>query len=229
MAEGALRAGAHPSGWQGSTRILSRRFLAPAVFELELERPAEFRFLPGQRLRLRREGCDRDYSIASGPGEPGLRLLIRLFPEGRMSPWLAAAAPGTAIEGSGPHGYFLFDPAGGTPVFVAAGTGVAPFRSMAAAGAAGFVLFQGARTEAELFYRSLLEPRAGRYLGCLTRERPPRPAGTRAGRVIDALREDLPPGSYDFYLCGRGEMIRDALQVIDARFPGARVFTEAFS
>lgn len=228
MAEGTLSAGADPSGWQGRTRILSRRFLAPGVFELELERPAALRFLPGQRLRLRREGYDRDYSIASSPGEPGLRLLIRLFPEGRMSPWLAAVPPGTAVEGSGPHGYFLFDPAGVTPVFVASGTGIAPFRSMAAAGAAGFVLFQGARTGAELFYRRFLEARAGRYVGCLTRERPPLPAGTRAGRVTEALREDLTPGRYDFYLCGRGEMIRDALQVIDARFPGVRVFTEAF-
>ncbi len=229
MAQGSLRRGTEPSGWRGSTRILSRRFLAPAVFELELERPAALGFRPGQRLRLRREGCERDYSIASSPGEDGLRLLIRLFPGGKMTSNLAASAPGTVIEGSGPHGYFLFDAAGKTPVFVAAGTGIAPFRSMAASGAAGFVLLHGARTAAELFYRGFLEARAARYVGCLTRARPPLPAGTRPGRVTDALREDLAPGAYDFYLCGRSEMIRDALQVIDARFPQARVFTEPFS
>ncbi len=229
MAEGNLRPGTTPFRWRGSTRILSRRFLAPEVFELELERPAGLRFRPGQRLRLQREGCERDYSIASSPVETELRLLIRLFPEGRMTPGLAAAAPGTVIEGSGPHGYFLFDAPGATPVFVASGTGIAPFRSMAASGAAGFVLLHGARTAAELFYREFLETRAARYLGCLTRQGPPLPSGTRAGRVTDALREDLASGAYDFYLCGRGEMIRDALQVIDARFPAARVFTEPFS
>jgi ferredoxin-NADP reductase len=47
-------------------------------------------------------------------------------------------------------------------------------------------------------------------------------------RVTDFLEQKLSPGSYDFYLCGRGEMVRDATHIIDRRFPGARVFSELF-
>ncbi len=229
MAQGRLNAPAPPIAGRRPLRLIARRFLAPEVFELDLERPPGFRFLAGQRLRLGAGGVERDYSIASGPAEEALRLLVRRVPGGRVSSFLAEAPPGTAIAGSGPHGYFVFAPTSRTPVFAATGVGIAPFRAMAAAGIGGFVLFHSAPTADGLFYRGFLEPRAARYRGCLSRQAPPLPAGTRPGRVTDALREELSDGDYDFYLCGRGEMIAEALRMIDARFPAARVFTEPFS
>jgi len=229
MAPGSLNAPAPPIAGRQTLRLLARRSLSPEVFELDLERPPGFRFLPGQQLRIREGGVERDYTIASGPGEGVLRILVRRVPGGSISPFLCEAPPGTAIAASGPHGYFVFAPAPRTPVFAATGVGIAPFRSMAASGVRGFVLFHGAGRAGGLFYREFLEPRAARYRGCLSRQAQPLPAGTRPGRVTDALREELAEGDYDFYLCGRGEMIAQALQVIDARFPRARVFTEPFS
>jgi hypothetical protein len=38
----------------------------------------------------------------------------------------------------------------------------------------------------------------------------------------------LAPGRYDFYLCGRQDMIRDAIHIVDDRFGDSRIFTEAF-
>jgi ferredoxin-NADP reductase len=46
--------------------------------------------------------------------------------------------------------------------------------------------------------------------------------------VTHYLQNKLPAGQYDFYLCGRGEMVRDAVAVIDRRFEAGRVFAETF-
>jgi ferredoxin-NADP reductase len=42
------------------------------------------------------------------------------------------------------------------------------------------------------------------------------------------FRAELPDGSYDFYLCGGGNMVREVMGWVDARFPQARIFTERF-
>ncbi len=48
------------------------------------------------------------------------------------------------------------------------------------------------------------------------------------GRVTDYLQKNLAPKPYDFYLCGRREMIREVTFLVDERFPGSFVFTETF-
>jgi hypothetical protein len=35
-------------------------------------------------------------------------------------------------------------------------------------------------------------------------------------------------GLYDFSLCGREEMIRDVILLVDQRFPDSLVYTESF-
>ena len=42
------------------------------------------------------------------------------------------------------------------------------------------------------------------------------------------LKSELAPGTYDFYLCGRRDMIRDATAVIDGRFGDSRLFIENY-
>ena len=43
------------------------------------------------------------------------------------------------------------------------------------------------------------------------------------------LEAHLPSGAYDFYLCGKGEMIRDLIHLVDQKFPDSLVYTEPFS
>jgi hypothetical protein len=54
------------------------------------------------------------------------------------------------------------------------------------------------------------------------------PEGFYYGRVTDYLYNNLAPGRYDFYLCGRREMIRDVTICVDEIFPDSLVFTEIF-
>lgn len=210
-----------------SAPLENRRWLTDTVVELALSRPAGFQFLPGQRIRIRQGPLERDYSLASAPQDPALRLLVRVFPHGRLSPHLSALSIGTEISFDGPLGYFVFQPSDRTPVFVATGTGVAPFVSMSRAGIGGFICLHGARTEAGLFYGKALAGQADRYVPCLS------DAGASAGegfkgRVTDYLSRMLAEGAYDFYLCGRQAMVHDAIAIIDERFFGAHIHSEVF-
>jgi benzoate/toluate 1,2-dioxygenase reductase subunit len=54
------------------------------------------------------------------------------------------------------------------------------------------------------------------------------PADAFGGNVVQYLQQHLEPKAYDFYLCGRREMIWDATLLIDARFPESLVYTELF-
>ena len=210
-----------------AARILSRRWLSPTTFELTLERPAGFNFQPGQRVRLGSGPNEREYSIAAAPGDPDVVLCIRRVTGGGVSAWLSTAGIGTELRCGGPHGYFTFKPSPRPAIFVATGTGVAPFVSMARAGTRGFTLFHGVKHTEDLYYRGLLSASAQRYIACLSEDAPADP-GVLAGRVTRHLERQVPPGACDFYLCGRREMIRDVTWLIDDRFAGSRVFSEIF-
>jgi len=136
---------------------------------------------------------------------------------------------GTTLEFIGPQGYFTYQSAGKPVVFVATGTGIAPFVSMARSGIAGFILLHGVQTAADLYYEALFRTSALRYVPCLsTATDAAFPGDAFHGRVTVFLADRLPPGEYDFYLCGRREMIREATLIIDDRFPGGRVYSETF-
>jgi hypothetical protein len=86
------------------------------------------------------------------------------------------------------------------------------------------------RSTGDLYYRDIVAPPAGSYTACVSQPTPDNATKDRifAGRVTHYLRNDLSAGRYDFYLCGRGEMVRNAMAVIDGRFDGGRVYTETF-
>lgn len=209
------------------TALVERRRLSDNTFEAVFSRPFGFEFTAGQRIRLIHGGLERDYSLASAPDDAALVLCIRRVATGRFSPLLSSTPVGTAFTFSGPHGYFVFQPSARPPVFVATGTGVAPFAAMARAGVSGFTLLHGVRQAGECYYATLFRSKARRYVACLSEEDPSE-GGTFHGRVTDYLASHLEPDRYDFYLCGRAEMVRDVIWLVDDRFPGSMVYTEIF-
>ena len=207
--------------------LLERRWLSDKTFEIRLTRPPAFQFTSGQRIRLIHKNIERDYSLVSAPGDSSLVLCIRHITGGAYSSILAEAPIGEILFFSGPHGYFLFYPSGRPAVFIATGTGIAPFCAMVRSGLKGFTLLHGIRSPDELYYASLFQARAKLYVACLSADRR-LPPESFDGRVTDYLKNNLPVESYDFYLCGRSEMIRDAIAIIDDRFKGSLVYTEIF-
>jgi benzoate/toluate 1,2-dioxygenase reductase subunit len=213
-----------------TAELLRRSWLSAKTFELELSRPHSFHFRPGQRIRFLHEGLERDYSLLSQPDSPRLGLCVRHLPAGLFSSVLAAAEIGTSFTISGPHGYFIFQRSLRPPVLVATGTGVAPFLSMTRSGITGFTMLHGVKTAEELYYRSDFGAAASLYVPCLSQPSPGSalPPGAYRGRVTEYLRDHFPSGAYDFYLCGRREMIRDVTLLVDERFPGSPVYVEIF-
>lgn len=119
-------------------KLVQSRAVTPRVKELVFERidGAQFSFKSGQWVSLvlplrdeRDRPIRRSYSIASVPGESSrFELLITRVDEGSASKWLHDAPVGTVLEVKGPQGVFSRELDAGPSLFVATGTGVAPFR-----------------------------------------------------------------------------------------------------
>jgi ferredoxin-NADP reductase len=210
--------------------VVGSRRLADHTVEIRFQRPDGFGFLPGQKIGVAHHALHRDYSLCSSQQDAELAICVREIAQGSLSPVLARAKAGDRFQITPAFGYFLYQPSTQPAVFVATGTGIAPFAAFVHGGAGNFHLLHGVRSASELYYRRLLSSAARQYTPCLSQEEETL-AGKREnfyGRVTDFLERRLPAGDYDFYLCGRGEMLRDATRIIDRRFEGSRVFAELF-
>lgn len=89
-------------------------------------------FVPGQWVSLSSpkhpELESRMYSIASTPEDPWVDLLYTLVPNGVLTPWMWELEPDDQVYISQPAGSFIPKPE--PSLWIAAGTGIAPFLSM---------------------------------------------------------------------------------------------------
>lgn len=104
----------------------------PMLVRATLETDESFEYLAGQYIGLRYSGNSRAYSLASSPLADELELCIRRVPDGRLSPKLCEdLSTGDTVTVRGPHGdLVLQEPSTRDMVFLATGTGVAPFKGM---------------------------------------------------------------------------------------------------
>jgi ferredoxin-NADP reductase len=213
-----------------TVELLKRRWLTENTFEIELTRPPSFEFKAGQTIRFIRETMVKYYSLLSTPDDPTLTLCVFYVPRGSFSPVLADAAIGSRYNVTGPHGYFTFNRSERLPVFIATGTGVAPFVSMGRSGVTDFTLLHEVELAQDLYYQNLFRKIASNYYPCLLKPSvaDPSPPGTFRGNAADFIRRNLPSATYDFYLCGEREMTREVTLLVDEQFPGSNVFKEVF-
>ena len=105
-------------------------------FRFRLLEPKHFEFEAGQFMiaHVPKNGATvkRAYSIACPPHEDGvIELCIQNVEGGVASTFFWGLKEGMPVTLAGPHGKFLLkEPLDYEPVFMATGTGVAPFRSM---------------------------------------------------------------------------------------------------
>lgn len=214
-----------------TAQLIDRRWLAPGMIEMRLRRPADLTFIPGQYLRFLMDGYQRDYTMVSAPDADTIDFCIAVVDQGRFSHAILAAKIGTAFALAGPLGYFVFQPSSNPAVLVATGTGIAPFVAFRRSGVQHALLLHGVSSPERLVYGSLLQAGCRGYVACISRpfEAAPGLRPTFAGRVTGYLENELPAGTYDFYLCGRWPMIRDAAAIIDAKFSDSRMFVELYN
>lgn len=102
-------------------------------FSIALDEPASLTFLPGQYVNVQIPGTDltRAYSFSSAPTAPLASFVVRNVPNGRMSQYLSdIGKAGDSISFAGPNGSFYLREIKRPVLFLAGGTGIAPFLSM---------------------------------------------------------------------------------------------------
>ena len=151
-----------------SARLVTAASLSEGTKHLEFEMPGEKRFglVPGQWLSFKQakpdgEEITRAYSIASPPTEDSrFALCLNRVQDGFMSNFLCDMKEGDEIACQGPFGDFILRPPMRDTIFIATGTGIAPFRSMlhwlfaehSRHQDKQFWLLFGSRTEKDIYY-----------------------------------------------------------------------------
>jgi ferredoxin-NADP reductase len=229
-------------------RLIESREIAPGVrhFVFAAEGVERVDYSPGQFVSLSAE-CDgriitRAYSLASAPhGDNRFELCLNRVDDGRISPLLFAMQPGDSIETSLPLGMFVMRPASNGPpresVFIATGTGIAPFRAMLQAhltpGSSAITLLFGVRYESHLMYRAEFEELTRRFPQFRfwpTLSRPWEDWTGRAGHVQSHLMEALGNRrDLDVYLCGLKLMVDDVRGILKQMgFDRKQIFYEKY-
>lgn len=121
-----------------TVRCLGKKSLAPGIYEFRVEKPAGFAFTAGQFAFFvvpvagnPSDVQNRAYSIASAPEDPELLFVIKIVKGGRAGAWFEnVVKEGAEMTMRGPCGVFTLDRETKKPyLFIATGTGIAPFRS----------------------------------------------------------------------------------------------------
>ena len=237
-----------------TARLLSAREIAPDVrhFTFEALGVDRLDFIPGQFVSLTAmlpsadehdHKITRAYSIASPPsGDNRFDLCLNRVPGGHMSPYLFSMLPGDTIDMRKPLGGFVLREPPADSIFIATGTGVAPFRSILQAhvkkGSPRFTLLLGSRYEENLLYPDEFHELAEQhpqfdFVPTLTR--PGKNWSGRTGRVQQHLAEVIDGRSADsdhalnFYLCGMHEMVDEVRSILkDAGYDRKQIRTEKY-
>lgn len=203
------------------------RTLSPSVRELTFDPGPDHQFVPGHWVTFflpqphGEEPLKRQYSIASGPREDGtFDVAVTRVEGGPMSSHLHAIEPGAKLRMLEAQGMFVLAAPARPILWVATGTGIAPFRAMlhdlADRGGEGppVVLLFGHRCEEDLLYRDELEAIARawpRFSYVPTLSRASESWAGRRGYVqahvpelVARLGVDV-----DVYVCGLTKMVKD--------------------
>lgn len=207
--------------------LLSSEEIAEGVYLFSFRR--NFNFLAGQviGISIEKDGPRRLYSICSGEQEEEVKILYNVIEEGYLTPRLSDLTEGDTIWITEPRGEFLYDPA--PAVWIATGTGIAPFYSMLRSGKyANKTLIHGERyLERFYFYDDFTEEMGDGYIRCCSGEDA---VDVFGGRVTDYLKgvSALPHG-YKYYLCGRAEMVVETRDLLIVRgIPFGNIVSEIY-
>jgi NAD(P)H-flavin reductase len=213
------------------------------LLKLEMRVPEELKFTAGQFIALKVTGGQiRDYSIASSPGEnKHFDLLIDVSGKGIGATYLQNLKPGEEIEFLAPLGNFIFkcdDPAEKL-LFVATGSGIAPFRSIIEDVLKNkkeqrpVYLYWGMRHREDLFLMEEFERLTGdypnfKYKICLSK--PDEQWQGEKGHVTENVAEDFDDFSnFSAYLCGNKQMIEEVTEMLKSKgLSGERCYHEMF-
>lgn len=194
-------------------RVLDIRILTDSTFVLKLPK-SRFKFEAGQHISLSIKGDyqSREYSIYSAEEGENLEILVKEVEGGYFSPKLKHLKKGDLLEIHGPFGKFGLDKKRHETrkhVFIASGTGIAPFHSMIKSNPGlNYRLIHGVRYANEAYEKEHFD--SEKFVLCTSRD----DSGDFRGRVTDYLKQTEFENDTSFYLCGNSDMIFDAMEIL---------------
>ena len=231
--------------WQAATvgQVIDE---TASVRTLELQVPEWPGHRAGQHLDVRLTAEDgyiaeREYSIASAPGEP-VAITVERLEDGEVSPYLTEELRvGDDLEMRGPvGGYFVWDADHdrGPLLLLAGGSGIVPLRSILrhrerTGSAVPTRLLYSSRSLPDVIYREELDRYGSgvEVIYTLTRRQPPGWTG-RAGRVDAAMLAEVAwPAGQDplAFVCGPTSFVETVAEaLVGLGYPPQHVKTERF-
>ncbi|MFH1376593.1 MAG: FAD-dependent oxidoreductase [Candidatus Woesearchaeota archaeon] len=111
--------------------VIGIKKFSEGSFILKTKKPKAFNFKAGQFVMIHYKNNKKAFSISSHPSNKTLYFLIKKHNKGAVTPFLYNLKKGDKIEISGPFGAFTIkDLSSKEIIFIAAGTGISPFRGM---------------------------------------------------------------------------------------------------
>ncbi len=194
-------------------KVVDIRNLTETTFVLQLPK-SRFRFMAGQHvsLSIKDDYQSREYSIYSAEDADNLEIMVKEVEGGYFSPRLKNLKKGDLVEVHGPFGKFGLDHSRRDThkhVFIASGTGIAPFHSMVKSNPGlDYQVIHGVRYGREAYEKETYD--AERYISCTTGDK----SGDFHGRLTGYLEQAEFDKNTSFYLCGNSDMIFDAMEIL---------------
>lgn len=202
--------------------------LTEHTFVLTLPK-SRFKFVAGQHISLSIAGDyqSREYSIYSAEEAKYLEVLVKEVEGGYFSPKLKHLKVGDMVEVHGPFGKFGLDEkhkASHKHVFIASGTGIAPFHSIVKTNPElDYHLIHGVRYVEEGY--EMEEYAKDRLTLCTSRDK----MGDFNGRLTEYLKKTNFDKNTCFYLCGNSDMIFDSMEILsDKGFGRENITVEVY-
>ncbi len=210
-------------------RLQSVRSLTDSTYVLEIERRG-MEFEAGQHILLGEpiNIHKREYSIYSGTKDENLEVLIKEVEDGLVSKQLKKLQQGDMLEIEGPLGFFSIDPEMIRQkrkfLFVASGTGIAPFHSMIRSiHDLDYQLLHGVRYTEEAYEKNTYN--LERHVVCTSGD----DKGDFNGRVTEYIKQNEFDKDTICYFCGNFNMIREAMSLLEKKgIPPAQLHAEVY-
>jgi benzoate/toluate 1,2-dioxygenase reductase subunit len=210
-----------------TTEIKELNRLSSEIYQLKLlvADGSSFQFLPGQYVNIEVPGTShtRSYSYSSQPDATEAEFLIKLVPGGLMSNYLKDEAKvGGELNIVTPLGGFYLREAQRDLIFIAGGTGIAPFMAMleklkAENNTTPIHLFYGATTAENVVelerLKAFSEIMPLEIFTCTSDEQA---EGHDKGFVTQWINKELlGVKAYDIYICGPNAMVEAVKTTLD--------------
>jgi len=201
--------------------------IASGIFLFGFKRTFDFKAGQVIGIATHEDGPRRLYSICSGEEDKEVWILYNVIEDGYLTPRLADLERGDSIWITEPRGEFTCNE--DRAVWIATGTGIAPYYAMLRSGlAVNKTLIYGNRYLEQFHFYDEFEAILGsNYIRCCTAEAD---NNVFHGRVTDFLDQMSPPDpTIMYYLCGSAEMVVDTRDIlIEKGIPFDHIISEIY-